>query len=99
MIIMCASAQSFIYFADSVNSLGMTELSDANSFSEINSRMLPLSEFSTPKKRQCFSQDVSVLLIVCFFAQFKSTLYSGQWLLSVYVWHEHMRSHNYIFSN
>jgi hypothetical protein len=67
MVIMCASAQSFIYFADSVNSLGMRELSDANSFSEINSRMLPLSEFSTPKKRQCFSQDVSVLLMVCFF--------------------------------
>jgi hypothetical protein len=61
---MCASACLFIYFAESVNSLGMIELCDANSFSEINSRMLPLSEFSTPKKRQCFSQDVSVLPIV-----------------------------------
>ncbi|KAM0853034.1 hypothetical protein ACQ4PT_051350 [Festuca glaucescens] len=51
--------------SESVNSLGMLELCDANSFSEINSRILPLSEFSTPKKRQCFSQDGSLFKPVC----------------------------------
>lgn len=41
------------------------ELSDANSFSEINSAMPPFDEFSTPKKRQCFSLDGSLYKPLC----------------------------------
>lgn len=51
--------------SESVNSVAMTELSDAHSVSEINSSMLFFDEFSTPKKRQCFSLDGSLYKPVC----------------------------------
>jgi hypothetical protein len=54
--------QNCLAAMEPVNSLVMPDyMSDANSIAEINSPMLNIDAFSTPKKRKYFSRDVSIL--------------------------------------
>ena len=45
---------------ESVNSVQNQDFSNATSFPEINSPMLLIDDFSTPKKKQSFSQEGSL---------------------------------------
>ena len=50
---------------ESVNSVQNQDFSDATSLAEINSPMLLIDDFGTPKTEQSFSQEVPTLATAC----------------------------------
>ena len=62
--VMLFARKSFVA-VESVDSIKNQDYSDATSFAEINSRMLLIDDFSTPKQKQSFSQEVPTLLTTC----------------------------------
>ena len=62
--VMLFARKSFVA-VESVDSIKNQDYSDATSFAEINSPMLLIDDFSTPKQKQSFSQEVPTLLTTC----------------------------------
>ena len=55
-------AKKLFVAVELVNNVQNQDFSDATSFAEINSPMLLIDDFSTPKNKQSFSQEVPILL-------------------------------------
>ena len=58
-------AKKLFVAVESINIVRNQDYNNATLFAEINSPMLLIDDFSTPKKKESFSQEVPILLTTC----------------------------------